>query len=128
MASSCYSGRVRVFITEVIEALVARHGTTTRVDLNDIAEIIGDRAVSYEEVDLIIGELETRGCAVGGEPTVREMGLLRLVLRAARDLHAELDRRPTVDEIAEAIEQPTFVVRRALENGGTLGANKASAT
>lgn len=111
---------MRPFIAQVIEELVGRHGTTTRVDLNDIAETIGQRAVSYEEVDVIISEIEARGCAVGGEPTVREMGLLREVLKAARDLYDELGRRPRVEEIAAAIEQPAFVVRRAVENAGTL--------
>lgn len=111
---------MRPFIAQVIEELVDRHGTTTRVDLNDVAEAIGRRAVSYDEVELIISELEARGCAVGGQPTVREMGLLHDVLRAARALHAELGRRPRVEEIAAAIDQPTFVVRRAVENGGSL--------
>ncbi len=92
------------------------------VDLNDIAEIIGDKAVSYDEVDLIIATLEERGCSVGGEPTVREMSLLREVLEAARRLATELGRRPSVEEIATAIEQPAFVVRRAVENGGAIGA------
>lgn len=111
---------VRPFIAEVIEQLVARHGTTTRVDLNDIAEAVGERSVSYDEVELIIGTLEARGCAVGGEPTVREMTLLREVLVAARKLQSELGRRPGVEEIAAAIRQPAFVVRRAVENGGAF--------
>ena len=117
---------MRPFLVEVIDELVTRHGTTTRVDLNDIAEAIGDHAVSYDEVELIIGELEARGCRVGGQPSVREMTLLREVLTAARKLQAELGRRPRVEEIAAAIEQPTFVVRRAVENGGTMGRTPGS--
>jgi hypothetical protein len=120
-AAICYGLGVRPFIREVIDGLVDRHGTTTRVDLNDIAEIIGDRTVSYEEVEAIITELEVRGCAVGGEPTVREMAMLREVLTAARELKGSLGRQPRIDEIAAAVSQPAFVVRRALENGGTLG-------
>jgi hypothetical protein len=112
---------VRPLIVEVIDELVARHGTTTRIDLNDIAEAIGDRAISYDEVDLVINELQGRGCAVGGEPTPREMMLLGDVLKAARALRTELGRPPSVEEIAGAISQPTFVVRRAIENGGALG-------
>lgn len=112
---------MRPFVTEVIAQLVARHGTTTRIDLNDIAETIGNSAASYDEVEQIITELEKRGCAVGGEPTVREMTLLREVLEAARKLSDELGRRPRVEEIAAAISQPEFVVRRAVENGGALG-------
>ncbi len=116
-----YPVAVRPFIATVIEQLVVRHGTTTRVDLNDIAETIGDRAVSYDEVDAIITELEARGCAVGGPPTVREMTLLREVLTAARALSDKLGRRPRIEEIATAMGQQPFVVRRAMENGGTFG-------
>jgi Glu-tRNA(Gln) amidotransferase subunit E-like FAD-binding protein len=112
---------VRPFIAEVIEQLLARHAATQRVDLNDIAEVIGTEAVSYDEVEHIIGELERSGCAVGGPPTLREMGLLREVLDAARTLRGQLERRPTVEEIAEVSGKPVFVVRRALENAGTLG-------
>ncbi len=112
---------MRPFIDEVIEQLAARHGATTRVDLNDISEIIGLQAVSYEEVEHIIHQLEARGCAVGGPPTVREMMLLREVLQAARALRAALGRKPSVDQIATAIGKPPFLVRRAVENGGGLG-------
>lgn len=115
---------MRALVSKVIEELVTRYGTTTRIDLNDIAEVIGDRAVTYEEVDHIITDLEARGCRVGGEPTVREMELLREVLVAARELHATLGRRPTVVEIADSVKHPTFVVRRAVENGGAMGSAK----
>ena len=117
---------MRPFIAEIIESLVVRHGIATRVDLNDIAEVIGGRAVSYDEVDLIITTLQQRGCQVGGEPSVREMALLGEVLQAARRLREQLERQPSVDEIAAAIEQPTFVVRRAVESGGALGRSKPS--
>lgn len=112
---------MRPLIAEIVEQLTLRHETTSRVDLNDIAEIIGTRAVSYEEVEQIIAELETRGCSVGGPPTAREMALLGEVLAAARTLRAKLERKPTVAEIAEEAAQPAFVVRRALENASAMG-------
>jgi hypothetical protein len=111
---------MRDALRDFIEQLVARHGTTERVDLNDIAEVIGRAAVSYDEVDQIIAELEARGCAVGGPPSPRELVLLGDVLTAARRLSGELGRQPTVAEIAAAIEQPSFVVRRAVETGGAF--------
>jgi Sigma-70 region 3 len=111
---------VRPVIASIIDDLVTRHGTTRRVDLNDIAEVIGTRAVSYDEVDHIITELGRRGCQVGGPPSARELLLLREVLKATRSLQTELGRRPGVEEIAAKMDQPTFVVRRALENGGTM--------
>ncbi|MCA9619990.1 MAG: hypothetical protein KC731_13285 [Myxococcales bacterium] len=107
---------MRPFLREVIDQLLQRHAETARVDLNDIDEVIGLRAVSYEDVELVIQELEARGCSVGGEPTVREMDLLRHVLAAARRLRQELGRAPTSEEVAEAAKKPLYVVRRALEN------------
>lgn len=112
---------MRPFIANVIDLLVARQDTTGRVDLNDIAEVIGSQAVSYDEVEQLIAELERRGCSVGGPPTLREMELLRQVLGAARTLRDQHQRQPTVDEIASLSEVPAFAVRRALENAGTLG-------
>jgi hypothetical protein len=111
---------VSPFITSVIDRLVERHGHTQRVDLNDIAEVIGMQAVSYDDVDLIIATLEARGCDVGGPPTAREMLLLSTVLDAARPLQSELGRHPSVEEIAARSGQPAFVVRRALENARSL--------
>ena len=117
---------MRAAIVELIEKLVVRHATTRRLDLNDIAEVIGTRAVSYEEVDAIVCELEARGCSVGGPPTPREMELLREILAAIRKGTAERGRRPSVEEIAEAVDIPAFAVRRALENARELGRRGAT--
>lgn len=111
-------------VDEVLAALRARHETTQRIDLNDIAEVIGVRAVSYEEVELIIATLEGEGLRVDQNPTAHEMGLLQRVLQQARKLRDELERNPTVEEIADAAELPVFVVRRALENANTLSSAK----
>ncbi len=117
--------RMRPFIARIIEQLIARHSTTTRIDLNDIAEVVAEvleaRAISYDEVDFIISHLQDQGCIVGGEPTLREMQLLRAVLTTTRQLRDEIGRTPSIEEIASAADQPAFVVRRALENGGSLG-------
>lgn len=104
---------------------MARQATTERVDLNDIAEVIGTRAVSYDEVEAIIVELERRGCLVGGEPSVKELQLMQDVVTTARALAGELGRRPTVEEIAKRLATPAFVVRRALENATSMGKSKA---
>ncbi len=107
-------------VDEVLDALRGRHETTQRIDLNDIAEVIGTRAVSYEEVEQIIVTLEGEGLRVDQNPTAHEMGLLQRVLENARKLRKELGRNPTVEEIAHAAELPLFVVRRALENANAL--------
>ena len=112
---------MRSLIGQIIDELMARQAMTERVDLNDIAEVIGTRAVSYDEVEHIISELERRGCLVGGDPTLEELQVMQDVVTTARALADELGRRPTVDEIAERLATPTFVVRRALENATSLG-------
>lgn len=116
-----YGLHVRSLIAEIIEELMTRQQTTDRVDLNDIAEVIGTRAVSYDDVERIIVELESRGCLVGGDPSVKELELMQTVVVAARRLSDELGRRPTVDELAARLAVPTFVVRRALENATSMG-------
>ena len=112
---------MRSLIAEIIEELMARQQTTDRVDLNDIAEVIGTRAVSYDDVERIIDGLQERGCLVGGDPSVKEFELMQTVVVAARALSGELGRRPTVDELAEHLGMATSVVRRALENATSMG-------
>ena len=104
---------MRDVIAEIVEALVVRHEATRRIDLNDITEVIGERAVSYEDVELIVSELEGRGCAVAGPPTAVELRVLGEVIATIRDFAAERGRRPSVPEIAAVIGRPAFVVRRA---------------
>ncbi|MEM9693194.1 MAG: sigma-70 domain-containing protein [Myxococcota bacterium] len=104
-------------IEAVVSELEGRAAQSGRVDLNDIAEVIGDRAASYEEVESIIAVLEGAGLQVGGAPSPRELQLMREVLGGAHKLRRELKRNPTVDEIAAETGRPVFIVRRALENG-----------
>lgn len=108
---------MRPVILRIIEELLARHRVEGRVDLNDIAEVIGDRAVSYEEVEHIVDRLEAEGLRVGEPVDDQDVGVMRVVLEHARALRASLGRTPTVDEIAAASGHPTHVVRRALERG-----------
>jgi len=110
-------------VDDVLAALRQRHATTQRIDLNDIGEVIGLQAVSYEEVEEIITTLEAEGLRVEQIPTAHEMGLLQRVLAQARRLRSELKRNPSVEEISAGAELPVFVVRRALENAHTLGEN-----
>ena len=109
-------------LQSIVSELVARHEQTRRIDLNDIAEVIGTRAVSYDDVDHVIRALEEMGCRVGGPPTLRELELIREVVVSARALREELGRAPAVEEIAARAKHAPFVVRRALENAQSLGA------
>ncbi|KYF63717.1 hypothetical protein BE15_09335 [Sorangium cellulosum] len=88
------------------------------MDLNDIAEVIDRRAVSYEEVEHIIDRLESEGLRVAEPLDPGDVEVLRAVLESARRLAAELGRRPTLGEIALACGHAPHAVRRALEQAG----------
>jgi hypothetical protein len=107
-------------MTPRIEAIVAelleRHRRTGRVDLDDIAEVVGLRAVSYEEVELIIERLEAEGLRVGEPLDEGDVAVMHAILAAARRLRLELGRRPTIEEIAAASDHAPHTVRRALEH------------
>lgn len=108
---------MRPFIAHVIGELLARHRSSGRVELDDIAEVIGERAVSYDEVELIVERLETEGLLVGEPVGEDEVEAIRLVLEKARELRVALGRTPTIAEVAEASAKPPQVVRRALARG-----------
>ncbi len=109
-------GRVRPLIEEIFQALLARHRDAGRVHLNDISEVIGGRAVTYEEVEALIDRLEAAGLRVGEPLDERDVASLRTVLESARGLQARLGRRPTVAEIAAETGRPEHEIRRALED------------
>ena len=98
-----------------------RHRGGGTVDLNDIADVIDARAVSYEEVEAIIGRLEDEGMAVGEPLTGYDVGLMRNVIVTAHRLREKLRRKPTIEEIALEAGLPPFAVRRALEHGSRAG-------
>lgn len=104
-------------IQSIIDELYARHHRPGRVDLNDIAEVIGARGVSYEEVDYIVDRLEALGLVVGEPIDATDISVMKRVLSAARTLRSSLGRNPTIAEIALSSGHPAHVVRRALERG-----------
>ncbi len=108
-------------VDEVVAALLDRRRRSQRLDLNDAAEVIGARAVSYDQVDEILLRLERAGHPVGEPAGPADVAELRRVLDAARALAARLGRKPTIDEIAAETGLASFVVRRALELGGLAG-------
>jgi hypothetical protein len=111
---------VRPVVESILVELLGRHKHDGRVHLDDIAEVIGDRALSYDEVEGLVTCLEAEGLEVGEPLDARDIAVMRDVLTAARRLRVELARRPNVDEIAKATGHPARAVRRALENGGRL--------
>lgn len=108
---------MRALLDSIVEQLLARHRAIGRVDLNDIAEVIGTRPVTYEEVEHIIARLETEGLRVGEPLTHSDVARMRHIIVTAHRLRAKLSRRPTIDEIAADSGHPPYAVRRALETG-----------
>jgi hypothetical protein len=84
------------------------------VDLDDIAEVIDARAVSYEEVELIVDRLEAEGLSVGEPLNGEEIATMRCVVVTGHRLTAKLRRRPTIDEVAADSGHSVSSVRRAL--------------
>jgi hypothetical protein len=97
-----------------LEDVVASLAGKDEVSLDELADAIGPRAVSFDDVDALMRALEDAGTRIrapmGGDGEER----LRVVLPAARALRAELGRAPTVDEIALRTSLDRAVVRRAL--------------
>lgn len=115
-------------IDAIVDALVARHRASGRVDLNDIAEVIGPRAVGYEEVEHIVDRLEAEGLRVGDPLTSRDVAAMRRIIVVAHRLRGELGRTPTVAEVAAAAESPEHAVRRALEAAGRAASTPAASS
>jgi len=106
---------VRPLISTLFDELVERHGDAKRIDLDDIAEVIGTRAVSYDEVEWLVDRLEAEGFSVGEGIDATDVDTMKEVLAHARTLREALGRSPTLDEIVTASGKPAHVVRRALE-------------
>jgi uncharacterized membrane protein len=108
---------MRPLILSVVEELLARHRASARVELDDIAEAIGERVVTYDEVEFIVERLEAEGLLVGEPMGDTALAMTRGVLDKARELRSTLRRTPTVAEIATALGYSTHIVRRALQHG-----------
>jgi hypothetical protein len=107
---------VRPLVAEILRELEARHRASGHVHLNDLAEVIGGRAVTQDEIESIIDALEAAGLRVGEALDERDLDVTRTALASARRLTASLGRRPTVDEIAVDAGLAPHEVRRGLEH------------
>lgn len=103
-------------IQRIVDELVARHRSLGAVGLDDIAEVIGDRSVTAEEVEEIVDALELEGLVVGEAPDHAQVERMKQALAAARALSLELGRKPSIAEIAARAALPEHVVRRALDD------------
>lgn len=85
----------------------------TQVGLDDVAEVLGDRASEVELVAAVLDLLENEGVLVATEPSVDLGGLLFRVLDYARRARAE-GRSVTIAAIASALAIDSREVRVAL--------------
>jgi pyrroline-5-carboxylate reductase len=108
---------MRPLIKSIVDNLIDRHADAGRVDLNDIAEAIDARSVSYDEVEYIVTRLEAEGLEVGEPIDASEVRVMRTVIGAARTLRSSLNRSPTIAEISAVSGHTQQAVRRALERG-----------
>lgn len=104
-------------LREVLDALAGR----AEVSLDELADTIDERFVSYEDVDALMHALEARGTRVVGPEGGGGEKRLFAVLGVARALTAELGRRPSVDEIATRASMPRDLVWRALLLAQVIG-------
>lgn len=113
-AHVCEKIRVRPIVESILSELLLQHRGAGRVDLDDIAEVIDARAVTYEEVELIVDRLEAEGLSVGEPLGGLDIAILRCVIVTGHRLTAELRRRPTIRELAAHSGHAESAVRRAL--------------
>jgi hypothetical protein len=117
---------VRPVIETILRELLARHPPAGHVHLNDLAEVIGGRPVTPEEIEYLIDQLEAAGLRVGEDLDGQDVGVMRAVLASARRLRESLGRRPTVAEVASDAGLPVHEARRALEHGAAASRPRRS--
>jgi hypothetical protein len=110
---------LRPALADVVTKLLARE--PREVTLDAIGEALGTLAVSTEEIDAILTEIEAAGRTIAGPEGGRGAETLRAVLPAARALAASLGRKPSIDEIAARVGLPAERVRHAIALGRVMG-------
>jgi len=103
---------LRPELIAVGEALLALDAD--RLTLDQIAEALGTRRVTPDEIDELIYWLERHGRAIADPVGKGAAALLGEVLAVARTLRAELGRAPQPSEIAERGGLSVEAVQRAL--------------
>lgn len=93
--------KLRPELAALVDALLADTAPGDEIDLDRIGESIGARAISQEEIDLLLVTIERRGRRVASPEGAHGEARLKIVLDTARALRAELGRAPSIAEIAE---------------------------
>lgn len=96
--------KLRTELASVLSTLLSASEVSMKVELDTIGAAIGTLAVSIDDIDLLLRELERHGrevVAPSGGGTEQHLGR---VVAAARALKGRLPRRPTLAEVAEQAE------------------------
>lgn len=107
----------------IFDAIQAAH--PKGLTLDEFAEELIRKPVSYPDIEELIGALEAAGVDLEGPSTPARPEELARVLDSARAFAAEHRRRPTVAELAERAGLSPIVVRRALHLGKSAAQHRA---
>jgi hypothetical protein len=105
-------------LQSLFEALLAAH--PNGLTLDELSDELSTKAVTYADIDELIGALEAEGRDLGATTSVAHPDDLKRVLTAVRAIVAETGKKPTADEIAARTGQTATAVRRALQLGRAL--------
>ena len=105
---------MRPELEEVVAALLQGSAVGDDVSIDAVAEALGGRAASADEIEAIFVQVEEAGRNVVGPQGARGEARLRRVVETARLLLGELGRTATTDEIAARAGLTPDEVRHAL--------------
>ena len=112
---------LRTELREIARALLAASEDSRTVALDDVGSAIGDLAVTHDEIDALISELEAQGRTVSGPRPGAAAEHLRRVLPAARALTLRTGKKPSPEALARETGLTVDEVRGALALGRVLG-------
>ena len=92
----------------------ARAAGVASVGLDAIGDAIGTMRIDSTEIDALLSALELAGCSIAATSAALGRQRLRAVLPAVRALKSELQRKPSVEEIAARCGLEVGEVRHAL--------------
>jgi hypothetical protein len=106
--------KLRPELGSIVDDLVAASGVSREVSLDALGDAIGTLAVSYVEIDAMIGALEAKHLRVTAGSERRGEADLRTLLQAVRAFSAEFGRRPSIAEVSERVGLSSEQVKHAL--------------
>lgn len=106
--------KLRPELARVIDGLLADKAPKAAIELDALGEAIGAMAVSPDEIDAMLTQIERRGHRVVTREGGHGEATLKTVLTTARALKSELGRVPTPSEIAARCRLGLVDVQHAL--------------